>query len=175
MWRPKPPSAYRPSGRQLIGPPNLPAALASVFQPFAIRRLEACCFLFGEETGPIQEVKLIAIPPQKNSRGNYSVPSDGTRKMALALSGKGLAYLAQVHTHPGVGVEHSRYDDAHANSTRGFSIVLPRYGADHRPWPQGVGIHEFQGGYWHLIPASVGAALVPLDPTLGPATILDLR
>ncbi len=173
--RPLPQHRYAPSGRILYLPRSLPNALTAIFRPYAERHLEACCFLFGEESDRTGRVKLIAIPSQRNTWGNYHVPAESTKAMAMALMGKRLVNLAQVHTHPGQRVEHSNYDDLHANSQRALSLVLPLYGTQNHLWPAGVGVHENQLGYWHLLPAPAVDSTLVFDTQLHDPEILDLR
>jgi hypothetical protein len=83
--------------------------------------------------------------------------------------------LSQIHTHPGLGVEHSRYDDAHANSRRALSVVLPFYGRWHGVWPRGIGVHEFQSSYWHLLSDADAGRRVAIGGAGIPARLVDLR
>src|SRR5262249_9468740 len=102
------------------------------------------------------------------------VPASAVAEMAAATRSHGWVNLAQVHTHPGHGVEHSRYDDGHANSRRALSVVIPFYGRWHGPWPIGVGVHEFQDEYWHLLTEADARLRGPVvEP--GDAELLDLR
>lgn len=59
--------------------------------------------------------------------------------------------LAQIHSHPGIRVEHSNYDDRMMSSRRALSLVFPAYGHPRSSFPHGVGVHEWQNEYWHLL------------------------
>jgi len=48
--------------------------------------------------------------------------------------------------------------------SRALSVVFPAYGLWRRVWPDGVGVHEFQDDYWHLLSPEVAAARVVIDP-----------
>ncbi len=147
----------------------------AVFRRTAARGVEACCYWYGvREDGGGATVYSVVVPKQRNTRGNYFVPSASVAEMAAATRPRGWLNLSQVHTHPGSGVEHSRYDDAHANSRRALSAVFPFYGLWKGPWPVGVGVHEFQDDYWHLLPEA-DAALRVVVTDAGDAELLDLR
>lgn len=48
-------------------------------------------------------------------------------------------------------MEHSTYDDEMVSSHRILSLVFPFYGRRNEGFLQGVGIHEWQNRYWHLL------------------------
>ena len=86
------------------------------------------------------------------SRGNYEITAEWLAEVVRALPDTWRP-LAQVHSHPGRWVEHSRYDDKMAMSRRALSLVIPFYGRyDAASCPAGVGVHECQDGYWHQLP-----------------------
>jgi hypothetical protein len=84
------------------------------------------------------------------SWGNYNVPPDALAEVVHRLPGD-LKPLAQLHSHPGLGVEHSMYDDRMVSSRRALSLVFPFYGRVPAMFPLGVGVHEWQIDYWHLL------------------------
>lgn len=175
LWRPPPPGPYRLPAAVLTLPRAVLEQTLGVFRRSAARLLEACCFWYGLRTdGGSASALAVVAPKQRNSWGNYSVPAAAVSEMAAATRPRGWVNLAQVHTHPGPGVEHSRYDDGHANSRRALSIVLPCYGRWQGPWPLGVGVHEFQDDYWHLL-SEADAALRVAVAEAGDAELLDLR
>ncbi len=150
LRRPPPPSPYRPSGRVLHAPaPALTVTIA------ALRKRtgrESACFWVGtiDDDGHGQ-VRAIVIPRQVNSPFNYTVPTDAMKEVATTCRARGWTIVGAVHTHPGLAVEHSRYDDQMTPSRRAVSLVIPMYGKWKGDWPNGFGIHEFVGGYWHLL------------------------
>jgi hypothetical protein len=93
--------------------------------------------------------------------GNYHVDPAAMSEM-LSIVPDDWKPLAQIHCHPGKGVEHSRYDDEMASSKRALSIVFPFYGRWTGPWPDDVGVHEWQDDYWHLLPPQEAAKRVRL-------------
>lgn len=175
IWRPAPPGAYRLPAAILTLRKNAMDYTRAVFRETAARRLEACCFWYGfrsAEGGG--EVVAVVVPRQRNNWGNYSVSAPAIGEMATATRHRGWVNLAQVHTHPGREIEHSRYDDDQANSRRALSVVLPFYGKWQRTWPAGVGVHEFQDDYWHLLSENDAASRV-IVADIGDAELLDLR
>lgn len=73
-------------------------------------------------------------------------------EVAAVARPQNLTIVGAVHSHPGRGVEHSRYDDQMTPSRRALSIVFPHYGRWSGSWARGVGVHEYIDKYWHLLP-----------------------
>lgn len=113
-------------------------------------RLECCCFWYGRQD-EASTVTTIVVPRQCQTWGNYHVAVDAMQRIHQMVAPRGLRNLAQIHTHPGKFVEHSIYDDQMANSRRALSLVVPSYGHWSSIWPSGIGVHEFQDEYWHLL------------------------
>jgi Prokaryotic homologs of the JAB domain len=123
-----------------------------VFQPYLKAQLEACCFWYGDAADTDNgEVRAVVVPRQLNHWGCYRVQADAMARISTATRTSRWCNLAQIHTHPGASVEHSRYDDSCANSRRALSFVFPFYGKWQGKWPEGVGVHEFQIDYWHYL------------------------
>ena len=81
-------------------------------------------------TGPVVEpgtVDAVVQPPHRASRRGYMVDDDWVTAFFLELRRARRSIRAQIHTHPGSHVRHSRTDDAFAIApSPGFtSIVLP--------------------------------------------------
>lgn len=146
-----PPVAYEPNGSSLDVTVAAVDLTYQLFASYAKRRVEAGCFWYGERDGNRATVRAVVVPPQKNHRGHYAVSASAMSLVSEATLPRGWKNLAQLHTHPGEWVEHSSYDDQHANSRRALSLVLPYYGAQRSAWPDAVGVHECQGGYWHML------------------------
>jgi hypothetical protein len=117
-------------------------------------RCETGLFWYGRRDAATGSARVLAVvvPRQDQTWGNYSIDAAAMREVFDRVAPLDLRNMAQVHSHPGVSVEHSRYDDAMANSRRALSIVLPHYGHWYDEWPRGVGVHECQDDYWHLLP-----------------------
>ena len=176
LWRPPPPVPYVRPDLVLTVPLGVLTLTMRVFQQYAGRRVESACFWYGSrDDAGNGRVAAVAVPGQYNHRGHYRVEADGVAAMAAATRPHGWKNLSQVHTHPGPAVEHSRYDDAHANSRRSLSLVFPLYGLWRGRWPEGVGVHEFQAGYWHLLTTADAAARVVIDLTDLAARLVDTR
>jgi hypothetical protein len=172
--RRRPTQSYTLATQKLIVPAHALAVTLEVLSQCA--RLETCCFWYGTGDRGAREVRVTAVvvPRQRQTWGNYQVSVEAVREMSERLSPYGLRNLAQVHSHPGDNVEHSSYDDEMANSRKALSLVFPRYGHWNRRWPAGVGVHEFQGGYWHLLGDSDAAKRVSVQQG-AQVTLIDCR
>lgn len=176
MWRPPPPSPYVPTDAVLIVPIAVLNLTLRLFHAYALCRVESSCFWYGtRDDAGNGRVAAVAMPRQYNHWGHYRVEADSVAAMAGSTRPHGWKNLSQVHTHPGAGIEHSRYDDAHANSRRALSVVFPRYGLWQGNWPDGVGVHEFQDEYWHLLAPAEAAGRVLIDPADRTAKLVDTR
>jgi proteasome lid subunit RPN8/RPN11 len=172
--RRRPESPYLPTPQVLRVPRSALALALEVFQR-AVQR-ECCCFWYGaRDADDVEaEVRAVVVPRQQQARLNYLVPVDAMRTVQQCAASFGLVNLAQLHSHPDVHVEHSLYDDEMANSRRALSVVVPNYGHWRNDWPAGIGVHEFQCGFWHrLDDANARRRVIIVD---GPeVTFLDCR
>jgi hypothetical protein len=150
---------------------------------------EACCFWFGRrDSAGSGFVEAILVPQQQNRPGNYHVAPEAMIRVADAVRNRGWKNLAQIHSHPGDGVQHSGYDDQMANSRRALSLVFPRYGRMPGAWrwrawiwrlwpapfPRAIGVHAFRDGRWvYLDPPAISLA-IRLVSNPAPA-VIDLR
>lgn len=173
-WRPKPREPYRrPQAVLWLPERGLEATISALRQ---YRRLEAACFWYGMRDGADNGfVKAVIAPLQLNRWGNYHIPGASISAVSAATRSHGWLCLAQVHSHPGSFVEHSRYDDENASSQRIMSVVIPRYGRWRGRWPKGVGVHECQKGYWHQLSDGDAALRIQLEPGGGSITFIDQR
>lgn len=146
-----------PTGPYSLGPERLNVSEQALELTLQVLRhagrLETCCFWYGTRgrAGSLDVVTAVVIPRQRQTWGNYHVTADAMQRIHRRVSPTGLRNLAQVHSHPGADVEHSEYDDRMANSRCALSIVVPFYGQWRATWPHGIGVHEFQQDYWHLL------------------------
>lgn len=173
LWRPRPPSRYVPTGKVLTVSPQTLARTAAVLR--ATGTVESACLWLG----PLNDdangvVKALVVPMQINRPRNYSVPGDAMLKVAELARAQAWTVVGAVHSHPGIGVEHSRYDDEMTPSRRAVSIVMPRYGHWSGPWPRGLGVHEYFEKYWHLLSDEHARQRVVLSDTPEVQTF-DLR
>jgi hypothetical protein len=149
-------------------------SMQTFFEPYRRQRLEACCIWYGPRIAELPfAVTTLVIPRQKNSAGNFHLTPEAIGAMADATRPLGLVARVQIHSHPGVRVDHSWYDDENAISRRVLSLVVPRYGNIPRRWPQGVGVHEFQDTEWVRLEDAV--ARTRLLKNDGALSVIDLR
>lgn len=171
LRRPPPPHPYRPVDLQLRVPIEAVNATLSLLQRAA--RRESGLFWYGERDSQGNgTVAYVVAPRQRMSWGNYHISPEALAEVAQRLPAHWKP-LAQVHSHPGIGVEHSTYDDRMANSRRSLSLIFPFYGHAGAPFPTGVGVHELQSEYWHLLSLQQAARRVLL--TEGRVQVEDLR
>lgn len=170
--RPRSRSAYAPSTACLYVPA---AAFDATFRLLqAAGCIEACVFWYGKRDGHDGLVTAVRAPAQHATRFNYHVDEEAFSAMAATIADD-LRPLAQVHSHPGESVEHSGYDDVMIASHRTLSLVFPRFGrgVSLAKWHNHIGVHEWQGDYWHLLPAHLAHQRVVIGA--GPLDVRDLR
>jgi|GWRWMinimDraft_16_1066024.scaffolds.fasta_scaffold00007_76 proteasome lid subunit RPN8/RPN11 len=150
LWRTRPPSSYAPTGKVLTVPAQTLVRTAAVLR--AAGAVESACLWLGslDEAGN-GLVKALVVPMQVNRPRNYSMPGSAMLGVAEFARAQSWTVVGAIHSHPGVGVEHSTYDDEMTPSRRAVSIVMPRYGEWSGPWPRGLGIHAYFEKYWHLL------------------------
>lgn len=169
-WRAPPISPYVPGSMKLLVPRD---ALHATFQLLTVAGpLESCVFWYGRRDGLNGTVTAVRAPAQHSTRFNYHVDEAARSRMAATIPDD-LRPLAQIHSHPGHMVEHSRYDDAMVSSRRVLSLVFPHYGRVTSAWPLGIGVHEWQRDYWHLLAPDIAVRRVEL--TSGQVSVGDLR
>lgn len=172
MQRPPPHTAYRTAGLQLQVPGDALNATLTLLQRAGGR--ESGVFWYGERDAAGNGlVAYIVAPRQRMSWGNYHVPADALAEVVQRLRANWKP-LAQLHSHPGIGVEHSRYDDCMTSSRNALSLVLPFHGRLHSTFPLGVGVHEWQDDYWHLLSLEQASRRIVLLAA-GAVTVDDLR
>jgi hypothetical protein len=171
FFRPAPKRPYQPVKAQLRIPADGLRATLALLQRAG--RLESGLFWYGPR-GPDGNglVQHIAAPRQRMSWGNYHVAPEALAEIVHGLP-DGFAPLGQVHSHPSQRVEHSNYDDKMLSSRRALSLVFPFYGRPKGAFPLGVGVHEWQIDYWHLLDKDVAARRVIV--TEGTVSVEDRR
>lgn len=147
LRRPPAPRPYESTPAVLVVSPAAVQATRELLKRAG--RNEACVFWYGER-GEISRVRSVRAPVQRSFRGNYHVEPQSMSEMVRDLP-ESWRPLAQIHSHPGLGTEHSRYDDRMMSSNKILSIVFPVYGNPTEPWPRGLGVHEWQIDYWHML------------------------
>lgn len=160
LFRPLPPSPYREGVAKLRVP--MQALSGSLHLLQAAGNRESGLFWYGpRDADGSGTVAYVVAPRQAMSWGNYSVSTEALTEIVQGLPDS-YKPLAQIHSHPRAGVEHSRYDDRLTSSKRALSIVFPNYGKYRGPFPKGLGVHEWQDAYWHLLEPAIAAHRVVL-------------
>jgi hypothetical protein len=149
LFRPAPALPYQPVTLQLRVPADALSATLMLLQRAG--QCESGLFWYGpKDSVGNGTVMWVVAPRQRMSWGNYHISAEALAEVVHRLPNDWKP-LAQVHSHPGLGVEHSTYDDRMASSRRALSLVFPSYGRPTAPFPRGVGVHEWQSDYWHLL------------------------
>jgi len=166
-----PPLPYEPGMLRLFLPLEAVQATHRLLR-MAGRRESGVMWYGTKDASGDGTVRYVVAPRQQMRWGNYHVSAEALAEVVHRLP-EGLKPLAQAHSHPGEWVEHSTYDDAMVSSNRILSLVLPSYGRKTRIFLHGVGVHEWQNGYWHrLDPDLAKKRIVPVD---GEVRVEDLR
>ena len=100
-------------------------------------------------------VTTVTVPHAEQSAGHFTVAAHEMSRAGAHLRTNGLVRLAQVHTHPGSDVRHSKTDDARAYSQRNgaVSIVLAWH-ASGDPWPTDGAVHVREDDGWRRLEPS---------------------
>lgn len=173
MWRPRPPSPYRPTGRVTEAALLVLATTLQVLRS-AGRREAACLWLGKHQPGEASVVHAVVVPKQVNHSQNYFIGPEAMREVAVLARPRKWTLIAAVHSHPGYSIEHSEYDDLMTPSRSALSLVFPSYGTWQAKWPNGVGVHEFIDDYWHLLPPADSERRVRFREGLA-SGLFDLR
>lgn len=149
LFRLPPPCPYEPVDLQLSVPAEGLTATTALLRRAG--RCESGLLWYGpRDSAGNGTVAYVVAPRQRMTWGNYSISAEALAEVVHRLNAHWKP-LAQVHSHPGMRVEHSSYDDRMASSRRALSLVFPSYGRSVKPFPAGVGVHEWQNEYWHLL------------------------
>ncbi|WP_194473434.1 Mov34/MPN/PAD-1 family protein [Bradyrhizobium sp. CCBAU 51753] len=149
LRRPPPARPYEPAAQQLSVPAAAIGATLRLLQ--GAQNRECGLFWYGvRDHAGNGTVCHVAAPRQHMTWGNFHVAPEALAEIVHRLP-DGWKPLAQVHSHPGTRVEHSNYDDRMMSSRRSLSVVFPSYGRLNTAFPLGVGVHEWQVDYWHLL------------------------
>lgn len=145
---PQLPSARTP-GRVVV-PRHILMATFEAFLPYWQAKVETAAFWAGPDLEAPAVITTLVQPALHQTAGNYQVPPAARMQMARRLGAQGLVIHAQVHTHPGIWVGHSSYDDTHAYSTAegSLSLVWPEYGRTCPHDLSGIGLLVSRQGRW---------------------------
>jgi hypothetical protein len=149
LRRPPPPGPYLLTSACLEIPQS--GLIATIHLLQRAGRHESGLFWYGtKDAAGNGRVCYVVAPQQRMGWANYSISAKSMTDIVSGLR-DGWRPLAQVHSHPGIHVEHSNYDDRMASIRSALSLVVPYYGHLRGTFPQGIGVHEFQNNYWHLL------------------------
>lgn len=172
LQREPPPAPYVPAIAQLFVPMQALEATYELLQKAGRRESGVIWYGPRDEQG-CGIVRFVVAPRQKMHWGNYAISVEALTEIVHQLP-NGWKPLAQIHSHPEDWVEHSTYDDEMVSSHRILSLVFPFYGRRRSGgFLQGVGIHEWQNGYWHLLEGDDRAHRV--QSTEGNVLVEDMR
>jgi proteasome lid subunit RPN8/RPN11 len=94
-----------------------------------LREHEGVAYWAGKRIGPDSIVTTCVAPATATTHGSFHTTSEANARVIMYLAKVDLELVAQVHSHPGVFVNHSPGDDERALMPYvGFySIVVPNY------------------------------------------------
>lgn len=144
-------------------------ATAKLFSEYAARRVEGGCFWYGHRDEEKAIAVLLGVPRQINRPRNFEIGADDLARLTEAVSKLGLVAVAQIHSHPGLNVAHSPWDDSLVVSKRVYSLVLPNYGKNPISLVS-VGVHRFEEERWLRLNKDAAKTAIQLLPDK-----LDLR
>jgi proteasome lid subunit RPN8/RPN11 len=112
------------------------------------QRHEGIVYWAGRDTGTDVIITTCIAPRAVTDRGSFRVSAEANARAVMAMNDLHLVLLAQIHSHPGVLVDHSKGDNAGAFMPfeKYLSIIVPDY-AREDPWPlTKCGVHRFVRG-----------------------------
>lgn len=117
--------------------------------------LERVAYIDGVVCGDLKVATTVTLPVAAMHPTYFTVSGDAMSQAGQHFRRYGLERLAQVHTHPGRDVRHSRFDDQNAYSQMdgAISIVLPHH-ARRRPELNECGVHLRDGAGWRRLAAT---------------------
>jgi hypothetical protein len=94
------------------------------------KAVERVAYLDGIGQSNLEVVTTLVFPDANLQKQYFSVSAEAMTKCAQHFRANGIYRLAQVHTHPGMWVDHSPHDDemAYSQHDGAISIVLPQHG-----------------------------------------------
>ena len=138
-------------------------ATRELFSKYATKRVEAGCFWYGQRAEGSAVAVLLGVPRQLNRPRNFEIRADDLARLTETVSKLDLVAVAQLHSHPGLNVAHSPWDDSLVVSKRVYSLVLPNYGRDPIPL-RAVGVHRFEEERWLRLSSDVAKAAIQFLP-----------
>lgn len=114
---------------------------------------EKVLYWAGVRTEKAWHITTCIEPELTSTWGSYHTSAVANAKVIQYLASNELELLCQVHSHPGIFVDHSDGDNEGAFMPyEGFlSIVVPFYGADGILPLKQCGVHRFQNGRFYRL------------------------
>lgn len=133
-------------------------------------RHEGVVFWLGVIVHPDTYVLSGLLPQCEHGPGFVTVPPRAVGDAARAARAMGVAFVCQVHSHPGGDTRHSDGDDRMVPlpSEGMFSVVVGDYGEGGVTPDGGAGLHQFQDGRWVQIRPGGPTAVVVAPGLLVP-------
>jgi proteasome lid subunit RPN8/RPN11 len=129
---------------------------------------EGVVYWAGRATDTEWVVTTVIVPEAVTTRGSFRTSAAANARVVAHLASADLVLLAQVHSHPGTVVDHSRGDDQGALMPypEFLSIIVPNYGSTSL-WPLDYcGVHRFEHGQFRRLPKNEVAATFRRIPML---------
>lgn len=117
--------------------------------------VERLAYIDGLGLGDLQIATTVTLPNAEMHPRYFTVSGAAMSEAGQHFRRFGMQRLAQVHTHPGIDVNHSPFDDENAYSQMdgALSIVMPSH-ACHRPILPDCGVHVREEAGWRRLSAN---------------------
>lgn len=114
---------------------------------------EKVAYWAGVKRDDVWVATTVIRPDAVLRRGSFHTTPAANAEVVAFIAKNGLALLAQVHTHPGTGVDHSEGDDRDAfmPTENYISIVVPKYCRDGMLPLERCGVHRYEQGVFRRI------------------------
>lgn len=132
-----------------------------------LRPTEKVVYWAGVKRPDVCTVLTVIRPDARLTHGSFRTTPEANAEVIAFLSERGLALVGQVHTHPGVWVDHSGGDDEDAfmPSENYISIVVPSYCRGGMLPIERCGVHRYEGRRFRRIKGDelhASVCIVPL-------------
>lgn len=127
--------------------------------------VERVAYLDGIALGDVKIATSVTLPNAQMHPRYFTVSGEAMSEAGRHFREFQMQRLAQVHTHPGTDVNHSRFDDENAYSQldSAISIVMPDH-ARRRPALMDCGVHIREDGGWRRLPTKEIGEVIRLIP-----------
>jgi hypothetical protein len=129
------------------------------------RAVERVAYIDGFQSGETDIAVTLTLPNATMHPTHFTVSGDAMSEAGKHFRELGMQRLAQVHTHPGVEVRHSPFDDenAYCQMDGSLSIVIPEH-ARRRPNLGECGVHLREEAGWRLLTTKEVVRVIALVP-----------